>query len=321
LNFATIAIFAFNRPKHLEKLLMSLVANPGAQDSKVIIFVDGPRESADQMAIESVILTIERFKQQLDIDIVKNLTNRGLSNSVLAGIDSVLESYDSIIVLEDDLVLANTFLKFCNEGLTIYRNCPLIASVQGYSPILLDEGKGTYFLKGADCWGWATWKDRWLTVERDSSVLLKKIEESNLSFKFDLNGSFPYTDMLRREARKEVDSWAIRWHASMFLQNRLSVYPNKSLVLNTGFDGSGTHRGNFLNDEVLRGLANTDFYPEFDTITPKESKVARSLIIKLSRKRYKSYPYWHPLGLPRFAARKLKNLLLYLRGNKLSRRS
>jgi hypothetical protein len=37
------------------------------------------------------------------------------------------------------------------------------------------------------------------------------------------------------------NSWAIRWHASAFLKNMLTLYPGKSLVRNIGLDDSGTH--------------------------------------------------------------------------------
>jgi hypothetical protein len=58
--------------------------------------------------------------------------------------------------------------------------------------------------------------------------------------------------MLKRQMNGEIDSWAIRWHASMFVQNKLTLYPNKSLVTNIGFDGSGTHGGinNFYNSQI-----------------------------------------------------------------------
>jgi hypothetical protein len=303
---APIAIFAFNRPRHLERLLISLVANEEAKHSKIFVFVDGPRKVADEEPINLVLSTIERFKSNLNINLIRSVENKGLSASVLSGIDFVLESNSEVIVLEDDLVLANSFLKFCNQGLNHFRNNPLIASIQGYSPILLNKGNGTYFLRGADCWGWATWRDRWQTVERNSGTLLDQLEGAKLSFKFDLDGSFPYTEMLRREFRHEVDSWAIRWHASMFLQNRLSVYPNSSLVLNTGFDGSGTHKGNFQDYGAVLGFKHDAGSTSFRWTVPKESKVARSMIIKISRHRYKSYPNWHPKGFIRVVGRKIK---------------
>ena len=318
MSFAPIVIFAFNRPVHLRRLLNSLLANQESRDSEITIFIDGPRAEDDQRLILEVVSTIEAFSDFAEINTIRNKKNKGLATSVLAGIDTIFVNHENAIVLEDDLIVASKFLKFCNEGLARFKDYPSIASIQGYSPILFNNGKGTYFLKGADCWGWATWKDRWLSLNRDSSDLLAEIQDAKLSNSFDLDGSFPYTDMLRRQARSEVDSWAIRWHASMFLQNRLSVYPSQSLILNTGFDGSGTHKANSINLEVSKGLPEVDYCPEFDNSTPRETKRARSMIVNLSRKRYKSYPYWHPLGLPRVVARKLKILLLYFRGNKSS---
>ena len=39
------------------------------------------------------------------------------------------------------------------------------------------------------------------------------------------------------------NSWAIRWYASAFLANKLTLYPGQSLVSNIGGDGSGTNHG------------------------------------------------------------------------------
>jgi hypothetical protein len=49
--------------------------------------------------------------------------------------------------------------------------------------------------------------------------------------------------LLLNQSRGKVDSWAICWHASMFLQNRLTLFPPKSLVQNHGNDGTGVHSG------------------------------------------------------------------------------
>src|SRR4029453_3210330 len=38
------------------------------------------------------------------------------------------------------------------------------------------------------------------------------------------------------------DSWAVRWHASCFVHNLLTLHPGRSLVQNIGFDGiNATH--------------------------------------------------------------------------------
>lgn len=56
--------------------------------------------------------------------------------------------------------------------------------------------------------------------------------------------------MLKRQIAGLNDSWAVRWYASAFLQNKLTLYPGRSLVQNIGFDGSGVHSKNYNPYEV-----------------------------------------------------------------------
>lgn len=56
-----------------------------------------------------------------------------------------------------------------------------------------------------------------------------------------MQGSYPYTQMLKDQIAGKNNSWAIRWYASTFLQNKLTLYPARSLVFNIGLDASGTH--------------------------------------------------------------------------------
>jgi hypothetical protein len=74
--------------------------------------------------------------------------------------------------------------------------------------------------------------------------LLDELEFRKLTKEFDFSGFHPYTKMLRDQIAGKNNSWAIRWYASAFLKNKLTLYPGKSLVHNIGLDGSGTHCGN-----------------------------------------------------------------------------
>jgi len=71
--------------------------------------------------------------------------------------------------------------------------------------------------------------------------LLAELKARGLAHQFDQDGSVPYMRMLEDQIGGRNDSWAIRWRASVFLKDLLSVYPGRSLVNNIGFDGSGTH--------------------------------------------------------------------------------
>ena len=47
--------------------------------------------------------------------------------------------------------------------------------------------------------------------------------------------------MLENKIKGRNDSWAILWHGHNFLQNKLTLYPGKSLVQNIGNDNTGEH--------------------------------------------------------------------------------
>jgi hypothetical protein len=65
--------------------------------------------------------------------------------------------------------------------------------------------------------------------------------DAELLRRFNLDGSFNYSGMLEQQLQGEVDSWAVRWHLSVFMHDGMTLFPRKTLVENTGFDGSGTH--------------------------------------------------------------------------------
>ena len=47
--------------------------------------------------------------------------------------------------------------------------------------------------------------------------------------------------MLKNQIKGEINSWAIKWYASAFVNNKLTLYPGKSLVRNVGTTVSSTH--------------------------------------------------------------------------------
>lgn len=285
-----IVVFAFNRPAHLDRLLASLALNDATVDSKIYLYIDGPRGAKDKILVDEVCKVAENFGRNYTVKIKKSHENMGLAASILHGLNELFQIHDKLIVLEDDLILGRHFLDFCNEGLEKYKDRHEVGSIQGYSSIEIESDKA-YFLRGADCWGWATWKDRWELFCSDSTKMLSALEKSNQTFEFDLHGSYPYTNMLRREARGEVNSWAIRWHASVFLNDKISLYPGRSLVENGGFDGSGTHYSSD-DHEISQPTSKRIEMPQQN---PGVERAILRKLIKETRRRYRIYPVYHPL--------------------------
>jgi hypothetical protein len=82
--------------------------------------------------------------------------------------------------------------------------------------------------------------------------------------------------MLKRQVNGENDSWAIRWNATLFLNDILSLNAGRSLVRNIGFDGSGIHSGSddIYSTDLYKGKLNINI-PEIS-----ENKKARRAIMK-----------------------------------------
>jgi hypothetical protein len=168
----------------------------------------------------------------------------GLGNSIISGVTEILDSHERIIVLEDDLIVSPFFLDYMNEGLEKYAEQKEVVSIHGYVYPCCSSLPDHFFLRGADCWGWGTWKDSWKIFNPDGKFLLSKLKEQGLTYAFDFGGAYPFTQMLSDQIYGKNDSWAIRWYASTYLMNKLTLYPGKSLVSNIGNDGSGSHQEN-----------------------------------------------------------------------------
>lgn len=243
MKLAPIILFVYNRLGHTKQTIQALKINKLSEESDLIIFSDGPRSNdqiADVANVRAFIKSITGFKS---VNIIEREKNYGLANSIIDGVSQTCSQYGSAIILEDDIVTSPYFLTYMNNGLNIYQDRKEIASIHGY--IYPTEGlPETFFLRGADCWGWATWKDRWALFNPDGVQLLEELKTQKLLNRFDFNGSYPYSQMLKDQIAGKNDSWAIRWHASAFLNNLYTLYPGKSLVENIGNDGSGTHCSN-----------------------------------------------------------------------------
>jgi glycosyltransferase involved in cell wall biosynthesis len=253
-KFAPIVVFAYNRPDHLTACLESLAANPQARDSTLTIYCDGPKPGEDPTNIQAVREIAFSWEGNIpstfaEIRVVEQQVNRGLANSVISGVSETLANHDRVIVVEDDLLVSPDFLSFMNQGLNLYENETDVISIHGFMYAVDADLGQSVFLRGADCWGWATWRRGWELFRPDSTELLAELKLRRDRKDFDFNGAFPYTTMLQEQAEGKIDSWAVRWYASAFLADKLTLYPGVSLVVNNGQGVGGT---NFTSDSQAR---------------------------------------------------------------------
>ena len=242
-RWAPILLFAYNRPEHLRRCVESLLANSLAVESDLFVFSDAPRSEDDKPGVEQVRAVVRDIKGFRTVSIVERDTNWGLARSIIDGVTRLVEQRGRVIVVEDDLVVAPYFLKFMNDALDVYEDEPQVGHIQACDFTQDPSLPETFLIKWTGSWGWATWKRAWQHFNPDGRQLLQQLEERGLTHTFDFNGKYGFTRMLRRQIEGKNNSWAIRWNASLFLKDILSLNVGRSLVSNEGFDGSGTNCG------------------------------------------------------------------------------
>lgn len=248
-QFSPVVVFAYNRPVYLEQTLRALKNNPESAESILYIFCDGAKPTATQDDLNSIAevrVLARKEKWCGEVVVIVSEKNNGLSESIINGVTTVIEKHGRVIVLEDDLVTSTCYLKFMNEALNKYESLDKVISVVGYNyPIKYDEDfPETFFLKSADCLGWGTWKRGWDLFERDANSLINKIESGNLISEFNFDNQYPYMKLLKNVAKGTANSWAIRWYASALVNQKLTLFPHKSMVRHIGNIGTNVKADN-----------------------------------------------------------------------------
>lgn len=242
---APIILFAFNRPKALMNAVNHLLKNSEAYESDLYVYIDGPRSNSESdivnvEEVKEIAAKIEGFRS---CNIKCSPQNLGLSSSVISGVSEVINKYGKVIVLEDDLCVTTNFLAFMNQGLEKYENVDKVYSICGYTNRVkkpTEYAYDSYFCTRSSSWGWATWKNRWNTVDW---CFDKDKWNTFLKLQCDFNkwGGSDMSKLLKDWHDGKNKSWAIRFDYNQFLNKSISLFPLKSLVDNQGFDGGGTH--------------------------------------------------------------------------------
>lgn len=258
---APIVVFAYQRPDHIRRALESLKQNPECATAPVFVYCDGPRKPEHLAEVEATRNAV-REAAPAHAQIVMRDENWGLARSIIHGVTEACKTYGRAVVVEDDLILSPGTLGYLNAALDRYADEDQVMHVSAYMfPVDL-ELPDAFFYREATCWGWATWARAWAHFDDDAVALAQAVEAQNRAAAFNVENSMFFMHMLRKQAKGEIDSWAIRWYASMFLRGGLALHPARSLVSNGGFDGTGEHSS--LTDifEVERSAAWTGEFPE-----------------------------------------------------------
>ncbi len=243
-NLAPIALFVYNRPEHTRRTISYLKKNLLAEESRLFIFSDGPKTEADKTKVEEIRQMAKEVTGFKSVKLITRKENLGLANSIISGVTKLVNEYDKVIVFEDDLLSSRYTLQYFNEGLNRYANEEKVMHIGAYMYDLADKNlPETFFYRAATSWGWATWARAWKYFEPDADKLTDQFNKQKIHC-FSIEGTMNFWKQIQQFKAGKNNSWAIRWYASIFLKNGLTLNPSHSLIHNIGHDGSGVHSNN-----------------------------------------------------------------------------
>lgn len=240
-NLAPIALFVYNRPDHTRRTISYLQQNLLADESRLYIFCDAAKTDADKPKVEQVRQLVKDVSGFKSVKIILRNHNLGLAESIISGVTQLVYEYGKVIVFEDDLLSSPHTLQYFNDALTKYANHEQVMHIGAYMYNLHDKKlPETFFYRAATSWGWATWARAWKNFEPDVDKLIDQFDTLKIA-RFSIEGKMNFWKQIEQFKAGKNNSWAIRWYASIFLKNGLTLNPSQSLIQNIGHDGTGVH--------------------------------------------------------------------------------
>ena len=209
-------------------------------------------------------------KPSLKIQLNTRLLNKGLANSIIEGVTKIINQFGQVIVLEDDLVTTPNFLDYMNSCLDYYENNAKVMSVNGFSLKLKSSkyfNEDIFIMNRTYSWGWATWKDSWISCDFDKKNISESLYNLNI-INFQKTCGDDVYRMLISSLEGTSDSWYIRWVYSHFKNSKVSIYPFKSKVENIGYGENATHCTTIdvLKSEIDKDLKQNFIFPNDITV-------------------------------------------------------
>jgi hypothetical protein len=291
-SITPILIVAFNRPTKLKMLIDSLRK---IEPRVIRVSFDGPREGNvnDQIRINQCLEYVNEINWTKDIKVYQNQKNLKPRFVIPQAVDTVLEEFKQLIVLEDDVEISYNTLKFLEWCLNKYEKNLQIGHISGYSNVPIDKFQKTEISHRLtifpESYVWATWRDRW-TLYKDftNDVNLVRLFDINKNYFSNIGkiGRISWRIEKSNADQGYISSWAYRWMFTLWNHQLYCVSPNRNLVRYSG-QVDGTHvrtkqRWKELEpyfDHEINIVDSLRFFPKVEKWSSK--KIYRDNIIDL----------------------------------------
>ena len=232
----------FARPEQFAK---SFEVVRRARPRVLLLWQDGPRKG-NPTDVENV----EKCRQiaenvDWDCTVYKNYheKNMGCDPSTHYAHKWAFTLVDKCIILEDDIVPADTFFPFCEELLDKYENDTRIDRICGQTLYggVPDKRYSYFFGRSGSSWGWATWKRVAETWETDYKFLEDPYYLDLAEYRFGNKRFQTSVAIAKRRKEEGVAYWEHIVGFRTTLNSGLVIYPTENMIENVGTSVNATH--------------------------------------------------------------------------------
>ena len=230
--------------------------------SKIYVSSDGPDldiKGNKEKVIKTRNVIINNIDWPCELKTLFSSENNGCKNGMIKAINWFFKNEKEGIILEEDCIPSEEFFVFCAELLKKYRDNDKVWTISGsnFQDGMWRGDSSYYFSKYFHCWGWATWRNRWNKFDFDL-LELNKVKDTNLLnhiFKNPKERVYWLNIWERLINEGKPDSWAYRCGFNCFINEALSIIPNKNLVKNIGLNKQATNTTYaFFDSKISNGL-------------------------------------------------------------------
>ncbi|MBM6993048.1 MAG: hemolysin activation protein [Prevotella sp.] len=241
-DIAVLMLF-FNRPDHFEQVFNEVRK---ARPSRLFLYQDGPRGERDMPGIEACrqIVSDENIDWECEVHRHYCEQNQGCDPSGYLSQKWAFSMADKCMVLEDDVVPAQSFFPFCKEMLDRYEHDNRITMVAGFNveEQSTDVPDDYFFTSAFSIWGWASWKrvvDQWdgsygfMDDDYNMRLLDRVVKERRYRSDF--------MKMLHdHRANGKPYFESVFWSVQL-LNSGLAIMPRQNQINNLGLSEDSTH--------------------------------------------------------------------------------
>lgn len=273
-----VALIFFNRPDVFKEVFEAVRKS---RPSQLFLIQDGPRTSKETDALKVKECRDIASNIDWECEVFQDFSevNLGCGRRIFTGLTNAFKKVDRLVIIEDDIVISDSFLPFCKVLLEKYKDDERINSISGMNHfgVYEDCPYSYFFSRGGAIWGWATWKRVWDDIDWNLDIIndpyiYKTLQRNGTPYRFTkgiADRAKGIAELIKNGGAPSY--WTFHFLLYSYLESRFNIVPKYNQISNIGLTG-GAHtqlRYDLLTEEKKIVYFGKRYDVDLDLVHPK----------------------------------------------------